>query len=178
MIALPFASTAVAVSCTVEPSLTLAVGGRTVTVAAGPGVTVMVDVPLLPSLVAVIVALPTSRPVTTPVDETVATASLLDFQVTTRSVTVVPLMSFTVGTRATVDPLAMLTAKGDSETLPTAAGVTVSAVLALLPSLVAVIVAVPVMSDFTTPVAETVATLVLEEAQVTTRSVTTTPLTS
>jgi hypothetical protein len=54
-------------------------------------------VPDLPSLVAVIVAEPMVTPVTTPALETVATAVLLDDQVTTRSVTTVPFTSVTVG---------------------------------------------------------------------------------
>src|SRR5437764_12442102 len=43
---LPFASFGVAVSCTVRPIVTLAVGGVTVTLATGTGVTVTADVPL------------------------------------------------------------------------------------------------------------------------------------
>src|SRR5438046_4303945 len=45
----PFASFGVAVSCTVLPSFTLAGDGLTVTEATGTGVTVIGDVPLLPS---------------------------------------------------------------------------------------------------------------------------------
>jgi hypothetical protein len=55
------------------------------------------ELPDFPSLVAVIVAEPMLTPVTTPVLETVATAVLLDDQVTTRSVTTVPFTSVTVG---------------------------------------------------------------------------------
>src|SRR5437870_6922135 len=55
---LPFASLGVAVSCTVPPVATLVVAGVTVTDATGTGVTVMAAVPVLPSLVAVIVAEP------------------------------------------------------------------------------------------------------------------------
>ena len=50
----------------------VAVDGDTVTVATGTGVTVIVLVPVLPSLVAVIVAEPTPTAVTTPVVFTVA----------------------------------------------------------------------------------------------------------
>ena len=49
------------------------VGGATVTLPTGIFVTVIVDVPLLPSLVAVIVAVPAATPVTRPVELTVAT---------------------------------------------------------------------------------------------------------
>src|SRR4029077_5904335 len=50
---LPAASFGVAVSCTVVPATTLAGEGVTPTEATGGGVTVTLDVPLLPSLVAV-----------------------------------------------------------------------------------------------------------------------------
>src|SRR5216117_275264 len=59
---LPFASLSVAVSCWVCPACTLAAAGLTVTEATGTPVTVMLAVPLLPSLVAVIVAEPTAPP--------------------------------------------------------------------------------------------------------------------
>src|SRR5207249_2078422 len=65
----PFASCGVAVSCTVPPATTLPVAGLTVTVATGTGgtvVTVIAAVPLCPSLVAVIVAAPAARAVTSP----------------------------------------------------------------------------------------------------------------
>jgi hypothetical protein len=48
----------------------------------GAGVTVIEDVPLTPSLVAVIVALPGETAVTRPVNDTVAAPVLLDDQVT------------------------------------------------------------------------------------------------
>src|SRR5207249_6850785 len=58
----PPASLGVAVSCTVWPACTEAEGGVTSTDATGTGVTVIVEVPLLPSLVAVIVAVPGVTP--------------------------------------------------------------------------------------------------------------------
>jgi hypothetical protein len=54
---------------------------------------VIEDVPICPSLAAVIVASPTDTPVTNPVDETVATAVLLDTQPTARPVNTLPLTS-------------------------------------------------------------------------------------
>ena len=74
------------------------VDGSTVTLATGTmvTVTVTVDDPDTPSLVAAIVAVPAALPVTTPPGLTVATASLLDVQTTIRSVTTVPLASLTV----------------------------------------------------------------------------------
>src|SRR5207253_491957 len=68
---LPLASLAVAVSCTVCPVCRLADVGATVTVATGTFVTVMVAVPLFPSLVAVIVAEPLPAPVARPLPPTV-----------------------------------------------------------------------------------------------------------
>jgi hypothetical protein len=67
-----------------------AVAGVTRMLASGPAVTVTVDVPLLPPADAVIVAVPTCAPVTTPLLDTVATEVLLDVHVTGLSVTTVP----------------------------------------------------------------------------------------
>ena len=68
---------------------------------AGP-VTVMVDVPLCPSLVAVIVAEPAVTPVTSPLPVTVATDALLLLHVTTRPDNVLPLASLAVAVSCTV----------------------------------------------------------------------------
>src|SRR6478672_25505 len=94
---LPTLSLTVGVRANVCVTNMLLVGGDTATVPTGIFVTVTVAVPLLPSLVAVIVAVPGATPVTTPADVTVATAALLDVQVMTRSVTIVPFVSLTVG---------------------------------------------------------------------------------
>src|SRR5207302_66719 len=75
---------------TVAPPGSAGAGGATVTAATGTGVTVTVAVPLCPSLVAVIVALPIVTPVTRPVVETLATAEALDAHVTVRPVSVFP----------------------------------------------------------------------------------------
>src|SRR2546429_4578502 len=82
----------------------LAVAGLTVTVAPAPFVTVMADVPLCPSLVAVIVAEPAATPVTNPLAETVPAAALLVAQVTTRPLRAVPLASFGVAVNWVVAP--------------------------------------------------------------------------
>src|SRR6266853_423552 len=63
----------------------LAVAGLTVTDATGTA-TVAVAMPLCPSLVAVIVALPAATPVTSPLAETVATPAALLDQLTARPV--------------------------------------------------------------------------------------------
>src|SRR6266581_4363871 len=70
-----------------------------VVLVAQPGaapVTVMADVPLCPSLAAVIVADPAATPDTSPLPLTVATDVLLLVQVTTRPDSVLPLASFVV----------------------------------------------------------------------------------
>src|SRR5262249_40061548 len=59
-----FAAWALALSCTVCPTVTLGVAGLTTTFATGTGATLTVAVPVFPSLVAVIVAVPGVTPVT------------------------------------------------------------------------------------------------------------------
>jgi len=158
--------------------MTLAVAGVTVTVPTGSAITVTVDVPLFPSLVAVIVAVPPDAPVTTPVLETVATAVLLELHVTTRSVTTVPFTSLTVATSVVVSPSLTLTVAGATVTLPTGIAATVTADVPDFPSLVAVIVTEPTATPVTTPVADTVASAVLLDAHVTVRPVSTAPFAS
>jgi hypothetical protein len=92
---LPPASLVVAVSCTVCPTCTLGVVGVTVTDATGTGVTVMAEVALFPSDVAVMVADPVPAPVTNPA-LIVATLALLVAQVMVRPVSALPLASLGV----------------------------------------------------------------------------------
>src|SRR5947207_448722 len=131
----------------------------------GGAMTVIAAVPLLPSLVAVIVAVPTPAPVTSPV----AIVVLLLAHVTTRPASGVPLPSFGVATSCTVPLTGTLAVAGATSTDATATSVTVIAAVPLLPSLVAVIVAVPTACAVTSPLALTVATAWLLLAQVTTR---------
>jgi hypothetical protein len=94
---LPFESLVTAVSCCVGviPRTRLAEGGVTVTVATGTGFTVIEDVPVFVSLVAVIVTGPAAAtPATKPVVLTVATALLLEVHVTVRPVSTLPFESF------------------------------------------------------------------------------------
>jgi hypothetical protein len=72
----------VATSGVVAPATTEADVGATVTVVTtgGTAVTVIADVPLLPEVVAVIVAEPAATPVTRPLEFTVAAAELLVVQ--------------------------------------------------------------------------------------------------
>src|SRR5437867_3883402 len=101
---LPLASFAVAVSSTVWPTCSDAVAGLTVTDATGTVLTVIVALPLCPSLVAVIVAAPAVTPVTTPLPLTVATAVLLLPQLTGRPDNGLPLASLGVAASCTVWP--------------------------------------------------------------------------
>src|SRR5205823_5716265 len=133
---LPFASLGVAVSCTVSPTATLAGDGVTVTEATGASVTVTSDVPLCPSLVAVIVAVPAPTPVTSPLPFTRATAVLLLDQVTTRPLSGFPLASFGVAVTCTVGPTGTVGAAGVTVTDATGVGhpATVTVALPVVPS--------------------------------------------
>src|SRR5439155_1472914 len=156
--ALPAESFGVAVSCTVCPTRMLAVAGETATEATeatGTSVTVTVALPAFPSLVAVIVAVPTTTLVTSPLPLTVATLGLLLDHVTVRPVSVPPAEAVGVAASGTV--------------------VTVTAALLVLPSLVAVIVADPAVTPATRPLPLTVATLGLPLVHVTIRPVSVPP---
>ena len=98
----PLASFGVAVSCTVWPACTDAEGGVTSTVATGTFVTLIDEVPLFPSLVAVIVADPGVTPETSPLLLTVAAAVLELDHVTVRPESGVPPASFGVPVSCTV----------------------------------------------------------------------------
>jgi hypothetical protein len=175
---LPLASLGVAVSCTVCPTCTLAVAGVTATEATGTFVTVIAAVPLCPSLVAVMVALPAATPVTSPLAETVAMADALLAHVTTRPESAFPLASFGVAVSCTVCPTAILADAGLTATEATGTMVTVTVAVPLFPSLVAVRVALPAATPVTSPLAETVAMADALLAQVTTRPASGLPLAS
>jgi hypothetical protein len=135
-------------------------------------VTVTAAVPLLPSLIAVIVAPPAATPVTSP-PFTVATAVLLLPHVTTRPTRTFPLASRGVAVTCTVCPAATLADDGLTLTDATGAAVAVTVIPAVpfLPSLVAVTIAGPAATPVTRPLPFTVATPVLLLAHVTTRPV-------
>src|SRR2546422_897711 len=158
---LPFASFGVAVTSTVGPSLTLADAGATATEATATCTTVMADVPLCPSEVAVIVAEPASFAVTSPLELTVAAVVLLEVQVTTRPDSGCPSAPFGVAVSCTVLPSSTLADAGVTATVATGTGVTVILAVPLCPSDVAVIVAAPATTAVTRPLAFTVATAVL-----------------
>src|SRR5690242_587983 len=156
----------------------LAVAGLTVTEATGTLVTVMADVPLCPSLVAVMVAEPAATPVTNPLAETVATAALLVAQVTTRPLRAVPFASFGVAVNWFVAPTVTPAAVGLTVTEATGTLVTVMADVPLCPSLVAVIVAEPAAPPVTNPLAYTALVRSLLVAHVTTRPLRAVPFAS
>src|ERR1043166_7736823 len=163
--AFPFASFGVAASCTVDPTATEADAGATVTDATGTCTTVIADVPLCPSLVAVIVAVPATFPVTSPLALTVATDVLLLAQVTLRPLSGLPFPSFGVAVSWTVLP-----SFTDADAGATVTKVTGIVAVPLLPSLVAVMVADPAAPPVTSPLLVTLATDVLLLAQLTARA--------
>src|SRR5207248_1425680 len=139
----PPASLGVPVSCTVWPACTEAVAGVTSTDATGTGVTVIVEVPLFRSLVALIVVEPGVTPLTRPLLLTVATDVLELDHVTVRPERGAPLASFGVAVSCTVWPACTDAEGGVTSTVATGTFVTVMDEVPLLPSLVAVISAEP-----------------------------------
>jgi hypothetical protein len=171
----PAESFGVAVSWVVPPTRMPADAGLTVTVATGTALTVTAAVPLLPSLVAVIVADPTATPLTNPPADTVATPAALVVQVTTRPLRTLPAESLVVAVSCTAPPTTRLGAAGLTVTVATGTSVTEMAAVPLFPSLVAVIAADPAPTPLTTPLADTVATPAALVAHVTARPVRTLP---
>src|SRR6059058_824591 len=174
----PPASLGVPVSCTVWPACTEAEGGVTSTDATGTGVTVIAEVPLFPSLVAVIVAVPGVTPDTSPLLLTVATAVLELDHVTVRPESGVPPASLGVPVSCTVCPACTDAEGGVTSTVATGTFVTLIDEVPLFPSLVAVIVAEPGVTPETRPPLLTVATAVLELDHVTVRPESGAPLAS
>src|SRR6266566_5087348 len=169
----PAESFVVAVSCTLPPTAMLPLAGLTVTEATGTRATVMLAVPLFPSLVAVMVAEPVALPVTSPLEITVAAVVLLLDQAIARPVRTFPAESFVVAISWIVPPTTMLPLAGltVTEATGTSATATVTVAVALFPSLVAVIVAAPAATPVTSPVALPVAVDVLLHARVMERPV-------
>src|SRR5207247_1170946 len=178
----PALSLVTALSWTAWPAGTLADAGLTVTDATGAGaggaVTVIAAVPLLPSLVAVIVAEPAATPVTRPLVFTVAAAVLLLIHTIVRPESGLPFASFGVAVSCTAWPVCTLAEAGLTATEATGTLVTVIAAEPLYPSLAAVIVAAPGLTPVTIPLADTVATPLLPLDQVTVRPVSGLPLAS
>src|SRR2546422_190364 len=155
-----------------------AVAGLTLTDATGTGFTVTAALPVFPSLVAVIVTAPAPAPVTSPVEVTVATAGVLDAQVTDRPDSRLPAASFSVAVSCPVPPT--YTSGTVGLMVPDAPGTVapVTAAVPFCPSLVAVIVAAPTATPVTSPVTDTVAIAVFELAHVIARPPSTFPAAS
>ena len=135
----------------------LAVAGLTVTEATGTFVTVMVAVPLLPSLVAVIVADPSALLVTTQLALTAASAALLVAQVTTRPESVPPAESLVTAESCVEVPTVIVADEGVTVTEATGTGETARVAVADWPSLVPVIVVLPADTPAARPPPLTVA---------------------
>ena len=167
--AFPAESRGVAVNWTVSPMPRLTLLGVTLTEATGATETTIVPDPLLPSTVAVTVVVPVPMAVTNPPEVTVATASsLLDHEIV-RPVSAVPAESRGVAVNWTVSSTRAVTFEGATVTEATGTMLTKIAAVALWPSTVTVIVAVPVALPVTMPSALTVATHALLLCQVATR---------
>ena len=119
---LPAASSGVAVSCTVLASVTDVLPGVTDTEATGTPVTATEDVPLCPSLVAVMVTVPLVSPVTSPLPSTAATEVLLLLHVTDLPLSGFPLASSGVAVSCVVCPACTEAVAGETATLATASG--------------------------------------------------------
>ena len=175
---LPPASRVTALACAVSTAVMELGASATVTEVTGTGVTVRVALPAMPSLVAVIVAVPVATAVTTPSLATVATLELSELQVTTRPVSTSLLVARVVAEAWVVSPAVSEDLSNETLTDATGTRVTVNAALPLTPSLVAVICTVPTPSVVTRPVAETLATAILSDAHVIARPASTAPVAS
>ena len=169
--ALPAESLGVGVSWAVPPIDIADDAGLTLTEATGTAVTLTAAVPLLPSLVAVIVAEPAALAVTSPPALTVATVVLPLAHVIVRPVSTLPAESFVVTDSCAVWPTNRLVEAGFTVTAATGTTLVDTVAVPLFPSLVAVIVAAPAATAVTRPLPDTVATAGALLAQVTTRPV-------
>lgn len=142
---------------------------------AGRMSTVIVAVPLLPSLVAVIVAVPAEIAVTTPSDDTVATFPRSVDQLTTRPLRMLPASSFNCAVNLVVCPTTSVAVAGLIVTLTTGTCETVTVATALFPSDAAVMMTAPGANAVTTPLLFTLAIELLLLDQVMGRPVSTLP---
>lgn len=171
-----------------QPSSFAALNGRSVRVVmpegstepggggGGGAVTVITDVPVLPSLVAVMVVVPTTSPVTSPVPDTLPVAGVPELHEMVRPVRTLLFASRVTAESCTVDPTETDVLGGVTETVATGMGagaLTVMTDVPLFPSLSAVIVALPAATAVTRPELDTVATPLLLELHETTRPVST-----
>jgi hypothetical protein len=153
----PLASRVSAESWNVEPSTMLPDGGATTTEATGAGVTVTGAVPVFPSLVATIFAVPVLTAVTSPAGEIVAMPVLSELHVIVRPDSTLPFASTSDAVACVVSTALIELLASETVIAATGANPIVIVAVPLLPSLVAVICAVPVATAVTSPVADTVA---------------------
>jgi len=144
---LPLASLSVAASCCVWLTWIVAEAGVTATEATETFETLMEEMPLCPSLVAVTVVDPVARPATSPLPLTVATDGLELDQLTARPVSTAPVESFVVAKSWTVWPTCALAEAGLTVTDATGTGVTVTTAVSEPPGC-------PVAVTLTLPVSE------------------------
>src|SRR5205807_1063801 len=154
----PAASFGVAASWTLAPTSTSAVAGLITTEATGMFPTVTAADAFFPSLVAVSVAVPAATPVARALDDTVATDGFELDHVIARPASTVPAASCAVAVSCTVSPTRMFAALGATTTEATGTLDTVTVVVPVWPSLVAVMVAVPRAMPVISPVLSTGAT--------------------
>lgn len=158
--------------------------GDTVTDATGAGagaLTVIVAGADCPSLETVTATVPAATAVTRPALETVAILVLAELHAITRPVRTLLFASRVTADNWTVPPTWRVEVVGETEIDATGIGagaLTLNGALANLPSLVALIIAVPEPTALTSPVAATVATAVFELSQVTVLPDSTAPLES
>jgi hypothetical protein len=149
--------------------------GNTLTDATGTWFTVTLAVPLCPSLLAVIVAVPAVTAVTIPVGLTVAMLVALEVQLMVRPVNTLPPASRVVAPSCAVPPGCKVTVVGLTVTVATGTAVTVKLEVPVRPSLVAVMVTDPGATPVTRPLELTVASPGLLEDQAIARPVSTFP---
>lgn len=140
---MPDPSFARAESCCLPPETRLNELGETVTLLMAPAETINVAEPLLPLVVAVIVTEPACEAVTRPVEDTVPMEVLELDQETGSPETTFPEPSLIVAESCWVLPAASPSDPGVTATVATEPAPTCIVALALFPSDVAVIVALP-----------------------------------
>jgi hypothetical protein len=117
----PFASSALAARCCVWPVSIEIELGVTITLLTAPGEMVNCEVPLFPSAVAVIVAVPIAFAVTSPFASTVTTSALLVVQTIARPASSFWLASYAFAMSCVLPPMPAFTAFGTTTTLATGA---------------------------------------------------------
>jgi hypothetical protein len=148
------------VSCCALPTTTLADAGSILMAATGAGPTVSTALPVLPSLIAEIVADPGAIAVITPlVASTVATLGAFELHATVRPVSAEPVPSSVVAVAWEVPTAVIEVGASTTETDATGTGATVSTILDVTPPALALMVTVPTLRVVIRPVGEMLATV-------------------